>query len=237
MITQLAWRAYSLANLALRPQVFFSKLTELDWYHNMLIAWVDWTKPQPGSHLLELGCSGGALCRAMVARECSVVGLDRSARAVKHARRASECANLDFVIGNALCPPFPESCFDCTLAASLLNVVSARETLISEMARITAVNGVVSLLFPTPYMQRDTAYSFIRNNGLSGFSADAILLWATNASKLLPSEATSLLAGAQLVDIRGASLLDGMVHAIAGRKVRDRSGKGQKNEQGTALAP
>lgn len=219
MTPGLLWRAYGQASLALRPHTFFSKLTQLDWYCNTLLTWVDWIEPGAGSRLLELGCSGGALCRSLAVREYTVVGLDRSARAIRQACRANQRTNLDFVVGNAVALPFRDSCFTCTLAASLLNVVGDPQKLVAEMARVTAVDGLVSLLFPTPHMQLDTARAFLQRNDLRGFSAAAILLWATKARKLLPNDATALLASTGLRDIRNVGLLDGMVHAIVGRKL------------------
>lgn len=217
MMSEFGWRVYSLASLALRPHVFFAELAELAWYRDTLRAWTAWINPKPGGSVLDVGCSTGALARDLANGGYSVVGLDRSAAAIRYARRTEELPNPTFMVGNALNLPFENGRFDYTLAASLLNIVTNPLQLIAEMARVTAPNGIVSCLFPTRQMDAGTARAFIRKNGLSGFSAYALSLWAARAPKLEPADATHLLVSAPLTEITRAHFLDGMVCAIVSR--------------------
>lgn len=219
MISKLGWRVYSLASLVLRPHAFFTELAGLDWYRDTLLGWTAWINPDPGSTVLEVGCSTGALARDLANRGHTVVGLDRSAAAIRRALSTGESANPTFMIGNAHNLPFENGRFDCTLAASLLNIVTNPPRLVAEMARVTAPNGIVSCLFPTRQMDVKSAREFIQKNALAGFSAEAISLWATRAPKIEPADATQILVSAQLVETTCAHFLDGMVCAISARKL------------------
>jgi ubiquinone/menaquinone biosynthesis C-methylase UbiE len=223
MIPKLGWRVYSLVSLALRPHVFFAELAALDWYLDTLRAWTSWLSPKPASTVLEVGCSTGALAYELANLDHTVVGLDRSAVAIRYARSAGNRANPTFMIGNACDLPLQGECFDCTLAASLLNIVADPAQVIAEMARVTVPNGIVSCLFPTPYMDAGSARQFIRKHALTGFPAEAISLWAARAPKLEPSDAIQLLISAQLIETSRAYLLDGMVCAISGRRRQGQS--------------
>jgi len=216
--SRLGWRIYSLAFLALRPYAFFAELAALDWYRDTLRAWTSGINPDPGSTVLEVGCSTGALAHNLANRGYTVVGLDRSAGAIRRALRTGKSANPTFMIGNAHNLPFQNERFDYTLAASLLNIVTDPPQLIAEMARVTAPRGIVSCLFPTRQMDADSARVFIRKNALTGFSAEALSLWAARAPKMEPVNATQLLVSAQLTEITCAHFLDGMVCAISARK-------------------
>ena len=217
MMSEFGWRVYSLASLALRPHVFFAQLAELDWYRDTLRAWTSWINPKPCSSVLEVGCSTGALARDLANCGYSVVGLDRSAAAIRLARSMGKSANPTFMIGNAHNLPFENGRFDYTLAASLLNIVANSGRVVTEMGRVTAPNGVVSYLFPTRQMHAGAARVFMRKNGLTGFSADALSLWAARAPKMEPANAMQLMVSARLTEITCAHFLDDMVCAIAGR--------------------
>lgn len=172
-----------------------------------------------GSAVLEVGCSTGALTRDLANRGYTVVGLDRSAAAIRRALSTGKSANPTFMIGNAHNLPFPNERFNYTLAASLLNIVTNPPQLVAELARVTTSNGIVSCLFPTRQMDADSAREFMRKNALAGFSAEALLLWAARAPKMEPADATRFLVSARLTEITCAHFLDGMVCAIFGLKI------------------
>lgn len=112
MLSRLGWRAYSLAMLALRPHGFFAALTRLDWYGGLLRAWADGLNLPAPARVLEVGCSSGALAGYLARQGHDVVGLDRSARAVRHARagHATGISKPRFTLGDAHDLPFPDGC-------------------------------------------------------------------------------------------------------------------------------
>jgi trans-aconitate methyltransferase len=63
---------------------------------------VELLAPQPGEHILDLGCGDGALTAKLAARGCQVVGIDASAEQIEAARklgldaRVADAEHLDF---------------------------------------------------------------------------------------------------------------------------------------------
>lgn len=217
---RLGWRVYSLMQLALRPHAFFHQLYDLDWYQAMLHEWRTWLNLSPASHLLELGCSSGGFSASLAQCGFTVTATDRSARAIRYAQRHHRSAQLSFVIGDALQLPWLARTFHATLASSLLNVVDEPQQLVSEMARVTTADGIVSCLFPTPTMQVDTAEQYIQSHDLSGFSATALALWASAANKLPATDVIAWFEAAGMTDIHATSFLDGMVGGVQARPDR-----------------
>lgn len=215
-VSRFTWRMYSLTRLALQPHVFFKQLYALDWYRDTLQDWLTWLHPPTGSRILEVGCNTGSLALDLAQRGYRVVGVDRSARAIRHARRQQHHDQLQFITGDALhLPPLPY--FSYSLAASLLNVVDDPSALLTEMIRVTHAHGVVSCLFPTQAMTPDAARHFIQAHRLTGFSAQALLLWASLALKLEAATVMDLFTAANLTDVHCATFLQGMVGAVRGR--------------------
>ena len=213
-LSRLGWRVYSRVRLALHPHAFFNQLYRLDWYQTMLGDWLTWLDPPTGSHVLELGCSSGGFSASLGQRGYRVTGMDRSTRAIQYAQQHHATAHSAYLVGDALQLPWQTPSFTVTLAASLLNVVDAPQNLIKEMARVTTADGIVSCLFPTPAMHTVTAEQFIQAHGLSGFSANALSLWASAANKLEVTEITSLFQATGLSNIHTATFLDGMVAGV-----------------------
>jgi SAM-dependent methyltransferase len=221
MIARLGWRVYGVAALALNPHAFFTRLAALDWYGGMLRAWVTGLDLGAPRRVLEAGCSGGTLAGDLAGRGHVVVAFDRSTRAVRFARArcATNRIQPSYLAATAEHLPLPKGHFERVLAASLLNVVSDPAAVVAELARVTAPAGRVSFLFPTPRMTPAAVRTFIRRHGLSGFSAEALSLWATLATKLDEEVALKLLMSAPLKEARCTHFLGGMVSAASGWKV------------------
>ena len=219
MLPRFGWTIYSLAMLAVAPHGFFARLAQLGWYGDMLRNWADGLDLPPSGRVLEVGCSAGTLSNHLERRGYHVTGVDRSARAIRRARAeyTAGTAGPAFVRGDANDLPFAAASFDAALAASLLNIVPEPQRVVAEMARVATPGGIVSCLFPTPRMNAVTARRFIERHGLTGFSAQALTLWATLARKLEPEAAERLLAAEQLTNIATTYCLDGMVCAVFGR--------------------
>lgn len=218
-ITQLGWRLTSLAQLQRRPHAFFERLYALPWYAETMRHWLRWLQVPTASRILELGCSSGRLAAELAAHGHSVVGVDRSAHAIRAARRRQLHAHLHYLTADALHLPFAHPQFDYSLAASLLNVVADPGALLSEMRRVSVAASVVSCLFPTPAMQPDSAREFIHAQALHGFSADALLLWAQLANKLASADVVEAFRCAGLIEIQHTTFLQGMVTGVRGKVI------------------
>ena len=214
------WTAYSLALLALAPHRFFARLARVGWYGDMLYAWADGLGLEATGRVLEVGCSAGALSGHLARSGRRVTGIDRSRRAIRHARatHGTGLAAPRFLRGDVRALPIANAAFDATLAASLINIVPDPLQVVAEMARVTAPGATVSCLFPTPRMDRMSARRFVWRHRLSGLDAQLLVLWATLARKLEPETAERLLGAAQLTNISSVHYLDGMVCAVLGYK-------------------
>ena len=217
-LSQYAWRLTSITQLAIQSHGFFDRLYRLPWYGACLRDWQQWLEPKPNSHILDVGCSSGGLSAELAERGHRVVAIDRSARAIRYARRHHGHSSVDYMTGDALRLPPHLGAMNYTLAASLLNVVQEPAQLVAEMARVTTAGGIVSCLFPSPNMHHEAARDFIREHALTGFSATAMSLWTEFANKLEPVTVMELFRRAGLTDVARRDLLQGMVTAVSGRK-------------------
>lgn len=214
ILTDLFWRSYIRLQLSLQPARFFRQLYGLDWYQTLLHDWLVWLHPPAGSHILEAGCSSGEFSAYMAQQGYFVTGVDRALGAMRLAQQHRPCAHLHFVVGDARQLPLQQR-YHYSLAASLLNVVDTPAQFVSELARLTAANGVVSCLFPNPAMDHERAAEYIDTHALHGFSATALTQWAQLANKLDPATVTPLFLQAGLKHVRTTALFHGMVSAVA----------------------
>jgi ubiquinone/menaquinone biosynthesis C-methylase UbiE len=217
-------RAWFVGYMGLFPQRLFERLAGLNWYGGMLRAWLGCLHPPLPSRVLEVGCSTGVMAGWLAAQGHEVTGVDRSRQAIRWAMRnvvtkaGGAATPPAFRVGDAYTLPFAADAFDYAIAASLLNIVGDPLRLIREMARVTAPQGRVSFLFPTPAMTQAAVEAFIHRYALQGFSAEALRQWQQRAPKLAADEALALLKAAGLEDREASQLLEGMVCMVVGRR-------------------
>ena len=143
-----------------------------------------------------------------------MTGLDRSPAMVERARRnVPECT---FVEGDALALPLQDDAVDVGFAASVVNVVTDPQKLVSEMVRVVRPGGRVSVLFPTPRLSDDAA-GIAQRRGLVGQSAAALATWGSKAPKREPTAIEALFERAGLLDIRVDRFFDSTVASVTGR--------------------
>jgi SAM-dependent methyltransferase len=120
------------------------------------------------TRILEVGCGSGALARALVARGHEVVGIDRSEKAVKSARRAGfEALRVDFL-------EFEDEPFDAVLFTRSLHHIHELERAV-ERAHGLLVPGGLLLAdeFALERMNRKTA-SWLRDQRRLLAAADVV---------------------------------------------------------------
>jgi phosphatidylethanolamine/phosphatidyl-N-methylethanolamine N-methyltransferase len=101
-----------------------------------------------GSRVLEVGV-GTVLSLAAYPRHCRVVGLDRSADMLKHARRKIERMHLrhiKLVEGDALHLPYPAASFDYAMVFHVITVVPDHARLLEEARRVLRPGGTLVVI-------------------------------------------------------------------------------------------
>lgn len=97
---------------------------------------VDLLDPQPGEHILDLGCGDGALSLSIVARGATVAGVDSSDRMIKAAVDAG--INAYVMDGHAL--PFEQE-FDAVFSNAALHWMQRPDDVIAGVARALKPGG------------------------------------------------------------------------------------------------
>lgn len=101
--------------------------------------------------LLDIGTGPGAIPLKIAQRcpELKAVGIDRSPRMIRTARRAAAQQGLtdrvSFMVGDAYRLGFPDACFDLVISNSLLHHLHDPLTPLDEMARVAKSQGVILL--------------------------------------------------------------------------------------------
>lgn len=99
----------------------------------------------PGARILDVGCGGGFVARALSDAGYEVVAVDPSARAVRAARLATK-SRFAVACGERL--PFDSGAFDAAICSEVLEHVDSPGQVLSEITR-TLQSGA-TLLFSTP---------------------------------------------------------------------------------------
>ncbi len=132
--------------------------------------------------LLDVGCGVGRMHAAIAPLTASLAGTDVSPRAIARARR--DHPGVDYRISRAGNVPWPDGCFDCSLAVCVLHHVppADRPALVAEMRRVTRPGGIVVIIEHNPWNPA-TRLAVAR----CPFDDDAVLLGASQARALLRS--------------------------------------------------
>jgi len=94
----------------------------------------------------DVGCGTGALIETTVRQHdpASVVGLDRSAGYVAHARAHLQEPRVRLAIGDAMALPWKHDAFDATVSGLVLNFLPDAGGAVREMTRVTRPGGTVA---------------------------------------------------------------------------------------------
>lgn len=106
----------------------------------------------PGERVLDVGCGGGAVTRALAQRVApggQAVGVDASSALLKVARELAGKAGIgdtvEFKQGDCRSLPFADASFDAVVAATTLSHVPDSARAVAEMIRVTRPGGRVGV--------------------------------------------------------------------------------------------
>lgn len=98
---------------------------------------LEWLNPQPGEHILDLGCGDGQLSSRIASVGAHVVGVDASAEMVTAARlRACEAEQA---MAEAL--PFDDGAFDAVFSNAALHWVRGQDAMLAQVHRVLKPSG------------------------------------------------------------------------------------------------
>jgi len=200
------------------PVKLFYKINTLEWYKNMLQTWIaDLTLPT-NAKVIDLGCASGSLTEYLAERGHRATGVDASEKMIAAAKsKFNHKATYQQADAKAL--PFSDGEFDVVISASLLNVVSEPECIVSEMVRICKPNGVISVLVPRHDMTDSKIKQLNQHSNGGGFSRAALLTWHQKAPKIRPGTLINWMQRAGLQILQQRDYLNGMVTTISVTKL------------------
>jgi len=102
-----------------------------------------------GKKVLDVGCAygqGSALLLRSGAKK--VVGIDLSAKAIRHCRKVYGSSDLSFSKQDVLRCRFPDHCFDLICAFDIIEHLPQPELFIREMSRMLKTKGTLLLVTP-----------------------------------------------------------------------------------------
>jgi SAM-dependent methyltransferase len=105
--------------------------------HQLAGGVLEWLSPQPGEHILDLGCGDGRLTARIAATGAKVTGIDASESMVAAARALGVRADH----GHAEQLPYPAASFDAVFSNATLHWVRDQDAMMEEVRRVLKPGG------------------------------------------------------------------------------------------------
>ena len=158
-----------------------------------------------GKRVLDAACGTGYGTRLLAQVADRVTGIDISPTAINHARKSYPVVALDFIEGDVLSLPFPDSSFDVVVSFETVEHIKEYQKFIKECRRVLTPNGI--LICSTP------------NSKIS--SPDGVVKNPYHVIEFDPIEFTDLLLkDFALVEMYGQNDVDPVKAAICGYIVK-----------------
>jgi len=116
------------------------------WSRPLAGKFVEWLRPKPSAHWLEVGCGTGALTSTIchLCNPASVVACDPSAPFIQHARRDLRDTRASFVVAGTVTLPGRDGGFDAVVSGLVLNFLPNSEQSVASMRRRLRPGGLVA---------------------------------------------------------------------------------------------
>jgi SAM-dependent methyltransferase len=116
------------------------------WSRPLARRFVEWLRPKPSAHWLEVGCGTAALTSTICDRcePASVVACDPSEPFIEHARRNLSNAGASFVVAGAEALPCRDGGFDAVVSGLVLNFLPAPGDAVTSMRKRLRSGGMVA---------------------------------------------------------------------------------------------
>jgi ubiquinone/menaquinone biosynthesis C-methylase UbiE len=102
-----------------------------------------------GKRVLDIACGEGYGSALLARRAGHVLGVDVSAEAIDHAKRAyPRVANVEFKVGSCTAIPAPDASVDVVVSFETIEHIAEHEEFLAELARVLKPDGVAILSSP-----------------------------------------------------------------------------------------
>jgi len=110
-------------------------------YENELL--LDLLQPQPGDHILDVGCGTGIFTCNILGFGSHVTAIDISYPMLKRAEVKTKGLPFRAVAGDMRYLPFADDCFDKTVSMTALEFIGSGRAAVADLFRVTKKGGVV----------------------------------------------------------------------------------------------
>jgi ubiquinone/menaquinone biosynthesis C-methylase UbiE len=116
------------------------------WSKRLAEPFLDFAGLIDGDRILDVGCGNGSLTFAIANRSkpFSLIGVDRTAAFIDHAKAKNTNPVIQFQLGDACALPFPNSSFDRVLSLLVLHFIPDTQKALSELRRIACSGATVA---------------------------------------------------------------------------------------------
>ena len=114
-----------------------------------------------GKRVLDAACGTGYGTRLLAQVADHVTGIDISPTAINHARKKYPVIALDFIEGDVLSLPFPDSSFDVVVSFETVEHIKEYQIFIRECRRVLTPNGI--LICSTPNSKISSPDGVVKN--------------------------------------------------------------------------
>lgn len=99
--------------------------------------------PQPGEHILDVGCGTGIFTQDVISSGAQVTGIDLSVPMLHKAISLTDATRFSALCADMCALPFTDNCFDKAFSMTAIEFVADAGKAISELNRVTRKGGCI----------------------------------------------------------------------------------------------
>ncbi|MDM5316598.1 methyltransferase domain-containing protein [Fictibacillus sp. b24] len=204
---------------------FFDAMARTTWLKEIHDTLKETTGSWVEKEVLDVGCGTGRLLLRGAEDAKKLVGVDLSSEMVKASIQQFFYHELsgksEFVVADAEDLPFKDETFDLALSTCVMFLLPDPANGIREVNRILKQDGMIAMLNPSEKMSQETAASYGKEQGISGFERTALLKWSnvsTRRHRYTEDEMTALLQNLRFTEIKHKEVLGGLALITTAKK-------------------